>query len=96
MILSTTNTIEGKKAVKYLGLVSGDAILGANIFRDFFRVHSGISLVVDRRPMRRSCARRRISPLEKCVSRPRTWVPMRLSALTSIMKPSAPTAACSW
>jgi uncharacterized protein YbjQ (UPF0145 family) len=36
MILSTTNTIEGKKAVKYLGLVSGDAILGANIFRDFF------------------------------------------------------------
>jgi uncharacterized protein YbjQ (UPF0145 family) len=36
MILSTTNNIEGKKAVKYLGLVSGDAILGANIFRDFF------------------------------------------------------------
>ena len=36
MILSTTNNIEGKKTVKYLGLVSGDAILGANIFRDFF------------------------------------------------------------
>ena len=36
MILSTTNTIEGRKAVKYLGLVSGDAILGANIFLDFF------------------------------------------------------------
>lgn len=36
MILSTTNHIEGKRAVKYLGLVSGDAILGANIFRDFF------------------------------------------------------------
>lgn len=36
MILSTTSTIEGKKAVKYLGLVSGDAILGANIFRDLF------------------------------------------------------------
>jgi uncharacterized protein YbjQ (UPF0145 family) len=36
MILSTTNGIEGEKAVKYLGLVSGDAILGANIFRDFF------------------------------------------------------------
>jgi uncharacterized protein YbjQ (UPF0145 family) len=36
MILSTTNSIEGRKAVKYLGLVSGDAILGANIFRDFF------------------------------------------------------------
>jgi uncharacterized protein YbjQ (UPF0145 family) len=36
MILSTTHSIEGRKAVKYLGLVSGDAILGANIFRDFF------------------------------------------------------------
>jgi uncharacterized protein YbjQ (UPF0145 family) len=36
MILSTTNNIEGKKVIKYLGLVSGDAILGANIFRDFF------------------------------------------------------------
>lgn len=27
MILSTTNSIEGRKAVKYLGLVSGDVIL---------------------------------------------------------------------
>ena len=36
MILSTTNNLEGKKTVKYLGLVSGDAILGANVFRDFF------------------------------------------------------------
>ena len=36
MILSTTNSIDGKRVTKYLGLVSGDAILGANIFRDFF------------------------------------------------------------
>ena len=36
MILSTTSSLDGRKAVKYLGLVSGDAILGANIFRDFF------------------------------------------------------------
>lgn len=36
MIVSTTNTLEGKKVVKYLGIVSGEAILGANIFRDFF------------------------------------------------------------
>ena len=36
MILSTTPSLEGKKTVTYLGLVSGDAILGANIFRDFF------------------------------------------------------------
>jgi len=36
MLIITTPTIEGKKITKYLGLVSGDAILGANIFKDFF------------------------------------------------------------
>jgi uncharacterized protein YbjQ (UPF0145 family) len=36
MILSTAPSSEGKKAVEYLGLVFGKAILGANIFRDFF------------------------------------------------------------
>ena len=36
MLVTTTNTIEGKKVVKYYGLVSGEAILGANIFKDFF------------------------------------------------------------
>lgn len=36
MLILTTNTIEGKKITKYYGLVSGEAILGANIFKDFF------------------------------------------------------------
>jgi len=36
MLVLTTPTIEGKKIVNYLGLVSGEAILGANIFKDFF------------------------------------------------------------
>ena len=36
MLVLTTNTIEGKKIEEYLGLVTGEAILGANIFRDFF------------------------------------------------------------
>lgn len=36
MLVSTTPHIEGKTIVKYLGLVSGEAILGANIFKDFF------------------------------------------------------------
>jgi len=36
MIISTTPNLEGKKIVQYLGIVSGEAILGANIFRDFF------------------------------------------------------------
>ncbi len=36
MLVVTTPSIEGKKIVKYMGLVSGEAILGANIFKDFF------------------------------------------------------------
>lgn len=36
MIITTTNNIEGKKIIKYLGVVTGEAILGANIFRDMF------------------------------------------------------------
>ena len=36
MLVTTTNTVEGKKVTKYLGMVSGEAILGANIFKDFF------------------------------------------------------------
>ena len=35
MISTTTNTIEGKQIGQYLGLVTGEAIMGANIFRDF-------------------------------------------------------------
>ena len=35
MLLTTTATVEGKQ-IKYLGIVSGEAILGANIFKDFF------------------------------------------------------------
>jgi len=34
MIVSTTPTIEGRRIAQYLGLVSGEAILGANIFKD--------------------------------------------------------------
>lgn len=36
MLVVTTPTIEGKKIVKYMGIVTGEAILGANIFKDFF------------------------------------------------------------
>ena len=34
MIVSTTPTIEGMRMAEYLGLVSGEAILGANLFKD--------------------------------------------------------------
>ena len=36
MLVLTTPNIEGKRITEYLGLVTGEAILGANIFKDFF------------------------------------------------------------
>jgi uncharacterized protein YbjQ (UPF0145 family) len=36
VLVTTTHTVEGKRITKYHGLVSGEAILGANIFKDFF------------------------------------------------------------
>ncbi len=36
MNITTTPTLEGKKIVKYLGLVTGEAIMGANIVNDLF------------------------------------------------------------
>ena len=36
MLMVTTPQLEGRPVQRYLGLVSGEAILGANIFRDLF------------------------------------------------------------
>lgn len=36
MIVSTTPTLEGRPVREYLGVVTGEAILGANVFRDLF------------------------------------------------------------
>jgi uncharacterized protein YbjQ (UPF0145 family) len=34
MLISTTTAIEGRPVAQYLGVVAGETILGANIFRD--------------------------------------------------------------
>jgi uncharacterized protein YbjQ (UPF0145 family) len=36
MIITTTPSVEGRRIAAYRGIVSGEAILGANVFRDFF------------------------------------------------------------
>jgi uncharacterized protein YbjQ (UPF0145 family) len=36
MIVTTTPDVEGRRIVEYKGIVTGEAILGANAFRDFF------------------------------------------------------------
>ena len=36
MIVTTTPAVEGQRITKYCGIVTGEAILGANIFKDLF------------------------------------------------------------
>lgn len=43
MIVTSTDTVEGRRIVQYLGMVAGEAILGVNMFRDLF---SGIRDIV--------------------------------------------------
>lgn len=35
MLITTTSTVQGKEVKEYLGIVSGEVILGANVVRDF-------------------------------------------------------------
>lgn len=57
MQFSTTPTLEGQTIVEYCGVVTGEAILGANIFRDFF---AGIRDIVGGRSglMKKNCVKR--------------------------------------
>ncbi len=43
MVITTTPNIDGAEVAEYLGVVTGEAILGANLFRDFF---AGITDIV--------------------------------------------------
>lgn len=36
MIVTTTPQVEGKRIVRYCGVIAGEAIMGANIFKDIF------------------------------------------------------------
>ncbi|MUT66447.1 YbjQ family protein [Paenibacillus sp. NEAU-GSW1] len=36
MLITTTPTIEGRPIIEYSGVVTGEAIMGANVVRDFF------------------------------------------------------------
>ena len=35
MLMTTTPSVEGKQIVRYLGVVTGETIIGAHVFRDF-------------------------------------------------------------
>ena len=36
MLVTTTRTLQGREITEYKGIVTGEAILGANVFKDFF------------------------------------------------------------
>ncbi|MDR9395189.1 MAG: heavy metal-binding domain-containing protein [Roseovarius sp.] len=36
MIITTTQSVDGRAIADYRGIVVGEAIMGANVFRDFF------------------------------------------------------------
>lgn len=36
MLMTTTSVLEGRPVSRYLGVVTGEAIIGANVFRDMF------------------------------------------------------------
>ena len=64
MQFSTTPTLEGQTITEYCGVVTGEAILGANIFRDFF---AGIRAKHAKSPLKSSASRRKPS------ARMRSW-----------------------
>ena len=53
MIVTTTPSVEGKPIREYRGVVTGEAIMGAHLFRDLF---AGIRDIVGA-PMRNPCAK---------------------------------------
>ena len=49
MILTSANTLENKKIIEYKGLVTGESLIGSNIYKDLF---SGVRDVVGGRTSR--------------------------------------------
>lgn len=75
MLVTTTPTIEGGRITRYYGIVSGETIIGANVFRDFF---ASIRDVVGGRSgsYEEVLAKRKISPCVKCRNTPELSEPM--------------------
>lgn len=93
MQFSTTPTLEGQTIVEYCGVVTGEAILGANIFRDFF---AGIRDIVGGRSgaYEKELRKARRLPLRSSAPRRERWGLMPSSVLISTTKRSGKTAVC--
>lgn len=72
MIFSTTPTLEGHPIREYRGVVTGETIIGANVFKDFM---AGIRDFFGGRtvPTRKCCARLRTRLCKRWHSEPNKW-----------------------
>ena len=93
VIVTTTPTVEGRKITSYQGIVTGEAIMGANIFKDLF---AGIRDIVGGRSAtyERELRRARELAMSEMQNAPPSSAPTRWLASTSITRRSAPTPAC--
>ena len=94
MLLSTTSTLDGHEVAEYKGIVTGEAILGANIFRDLF---AGIRDIVGGRAgayEKVLRGARASKPWKKCKCRLMSLVQMPLLVLILIMRLLADKAQC--
>ena len=95
MIISTTPQIEGQRITEYKGVVSGDAILGANVFKDMF---AGIRDIVGGRSAsyERELAKAKGMAMAEMKRRRLAWEPTPWWVSISTTRPSDRTGACSW
>jgi len=86
MIVSTTPSIEGRQIVEYLGIVTGETVIGANIFRDFM---AGIRDIVGGRSSsyEEVLKEAKDTALREAIDELFALEPMRLSASISTTKP---------
>ncbi len=93
MLVITTNTVEGKKIARYIGIVSGEAILGANIFRAFF---AGIRDIVGGRSAAYEEELRKAKDIAvaEMTQQAQMMGGNAVIGMTLIMRPSARMAAC--
>lgn len=88
MIVTTTHSVEGRHVRDYKGVVAGEAILGAHVFRDLF---AGIRDIVGgvRALTKNRSARRATSPSANLRKRLRGSAPTPSSASISTTRSSA-------
>ena len=75
MLKTTTPSVEGKRIVRYLGVVTGETIIGANVFRDFL---AGVRDFFGGRSASYEAVLREAkdTALEEMLDRPKHWAQM--------------------